>query len=391
MDLLDKLQSYRIDEEAYATVYFQILSKWPSCINMLKMPAAYALVEANKQHIPLAPPFQPTQGGWPCPFCKASNCPGHTPKECPIRLEYVWQGKVIINEQGFYRWPNDSRILNDPWGIKFVVDQAQASRVQGASVAFLQVDPVDGMDVLEGVEEDVREEDDIQETRGAYPAIVMVDNTPATTQGSANMDRKPPQYTYKSKCDDANAVQRVFDHVMAARVDVSLAELMALSLDFRKYTVDFCKVNRTVAYSLSPELPSSLTTTGLLATSAPVYSSPIMELPVKVTDQFNEVGLYDSGVELVCIRKEAVKELNLPWNSDLKLNMCDANGGTRTNTSVVENLELTIAGISIFVHAWIINKAPYHLLLGWPFQMAAQCNTEDVGETLIVFDPKKPV
>ena len=110
-------------------------------------------------------------------------------------------------------------------------------------MAFLQVDPVDGMDVLEGVEEDVREEDDIQETRGAYPAIVTADNTSATTQGSANMDWKPPQYTYKFKCDDANAVQRVFDHVMAARVDVSLAELMALSPDFHKYTVDFCKVN----------------------------------------------------------------------------------------------------------------------------------------------------
>ena len=131
MDLLDKLQSYRVDEEVYATTYFQILSKWPSCINMLKTPAAYALVEANKQHIPLAPPFQPTQGGQPCPFCKASNCPGCMPTECPIGLEYVQQGKVIINEKGFYWWPNDSHILNDPWGIKFVVDQGQVSRVQG--------------------------------------------------------------------------------------------------------------------------------------------------------------------------------------------------------------------------------------------------------------------
>ena len=60
------------------------------------------------------------------------------------------------------------------------------------------------------------------------------------------------------------------------------------------------------------------------------------------------------------------------------------------NTGILENLELTIAGISIFVHAWIVNKAPYCLLLGQPFQMAVQCDTEDVGETLIVFDPKKP-
>jgi hypothetical protein len=70
--------------------------------------------------------------------------------------------------------------------------------------------------------------------------------------------------------------------------------------------------------------------------------------------------------------------------------MRDANGGTKMNTRVVENLELTIAGISVFVHAWIIEKVPYRLLLGQPFQVTAQCDTEDVGEMLIIFDPKKP-
>ena len=70
--------------------------------------------------------------------------------------------------------------------------------------------------------------------------------------------------------------------------------------------------------------------------------------------------------------------------------MWDANGGTRTNTGMVENLELMIAGISVFVHAWIIEEAPYHLLLGKPFQVVAQCDMEDVGGTLIIFDPKKP-
>ena len=51
-----------------------------------------------------------------------------------------------------------------------------------------------------------------------------------------------------------------------------------------------------------------------------------MELKVKIVGQFNGVGLYDSGAELVCISKEAVWELNLPWNLDPKLNMWDVNG-----------------------------------------------------------------
>jgi hypothetical protein len=54
-----------------------------------------------------------------------------------------------------------------------------------------------------------------------------------------------------------------------------------------------------------------------------------------------------------------VKELNFPWNPDLKLNMQDANGGMKMDTGVVENLEITLAGISILIHAWIIEKVPY--------------------------------
>jgi hypothetical protein len=111
---------------------------------------------------------------------------------------------------------------------------------------------------------------------------------------------------------------------------------------------------------------------------------------VKIAGQFDEVGLYDLGAELVCVSKDVVKELNLPWNPDLKLNMKDVTSGSKTNTGVVENLEITIAGISIFMHVWIIEKAPYRLLLGCPFQVAVQGDTEDMGETLIIFDPKNP-
>ena len=52
-----------------------------------------------------------------------------------------------------------------------------------------------------------------------------------------------------------------------------------------------------------------------------------MELKVKIAGQFGNIGLYDLGGELVCISKDTMQELNLPWNPDLKLNMWDANGG----------------------------------------------------------------
>jgi hypothetical protein len=80
----------------------------------------------------------------------------------------------------------------------------------------------------------------------------------------------------------------------------------------------------------------------------------------------------------------------LPFNQDLKLSMRDANGGTKTTFGVVENLDIQINGVSIMVHAWIIENALYHILLGWPFQLAAREDTEDAGDILIVNYPKCP-
>ncbi|KAF8469905.1 hypothetical protein JB92DRAFT_3135248 [Gautieria morchelliformis] len=218
-DLLEKLRGFKVNDKAYATTYFQLLSKQPSYINVLKTPAAYALTPSNRQYTPHLPPIQPNQGNQgmqACPFCKVTNCAGHTPKECPIGQDYVRQGKVIVGEHVFYRWPDGSRILNDPRGIKFLVDQAQTTRSQDGAVAFLQVEPVEGEGVIHWSErgDDVVDDCMAQERmRGAYLAMVSTKEASPRPSDSASKegDRKIPQYQSKSKCDDANAVQRVFE------------------------------------------------------------------------------------------------------------------------------------------------------------------------------------
>ena len=398
-ELLRQLRGFKVEEASYMATYFQILAKDPSYMNMLQPPTSYAPALPPRQSIPLSHPGPPPMMARACIFCHASNCSGRAPRDCPIGQEYIRAGKVIF-DMGFYRWPTGVRIQGHPQGLKASVDQvlqshAPAPVIQEGTATYYRVDPV-GVAVDVGVEdEDIGKNTEVDVTgeRGAYPAMVSAAVEAAKSQQHVvpEPNKKAAQFQYTSKCDDPSAVQRVFERTLAAPANISVGELLSLSPEYRKYNVDFCKVNRTAAYSLSPQLPASLpTATTLLSTSAPMYSSPIMELKVKVAGQFDDIGLYDSGAELVCISKEAVRELNLPWNPDLKLNMRDANGGTKTNTGVVENLELTIAGISVFVHAWIIEKAPYRLLLGRPFQVAAQCDTEDVGETLIIFDPKKP-
>ena len=219
------------------------------------------------------------------------------------------------------------------------------------------------VDIGLGEEEGIGEntEVDFKGARGAYPAIVSaaMDAAKLLPHVVLEPNKKPAWFQHMSKCDDPNMVQHVFQCTLAAPANISVGELLSLSPNYQKYNVDFCNINWTAAYSLSPQLPTSLSTATTLSTSAPMYVLLIMELNVKVAGQFNNIGLYDSGAELVGISKEAVWELNLPWNPNLKLSVWDANGDMKMNKGVVENLELMIVGISVFAHMWIVKKVPY--------------------------------
>ena len=199
------------------------------------------------------------------------------------------------------------------------------------------------------------------------------------------------QFQYKSKVEDNTTAQQLYDRALASSISVMPGELLAISPDIRRLFVDSCRVNRIPVYSATGEVSSELPTTSvLMATPVPMYTVPIMELDVQLSGKHPEVALYDTGAELVCISTVAANELRLPFNPDLKIRMRDANGGTKTTFGVVENLEIGINGIAVIVHAWIIDNPPYRLLLGRPFQIAAQVDTEETGGVLVIKDPANP-
>ncbi|KIJ43690.1 hypothetical protein M422DRAFT_169568 [Sphaerobolus stellatus SS14] len=118
---------------------------------------------------------------------------------------------------------------------------------------------------------------------------------------------------------------------------------------------------RTAPYDFADIFKAATT---LLTKAAPLHTASIMELDVKIQGKYSEVGIYDSGAELVCISEIAAKEMGLPFSCDLQLNMRDANGGKKMTFRIIENLELVIGSVSVYVHTWIIRNAPYRLLLG---------------------------
>ncbi|KAG2074256.1 hypothetical protein BDR04DRAFT_1008368, partial [Suillus decipiens] len=58
------------------------------------------------------------------------------------------------------------------------------------------------------------------------------------------------------------------------------------------------------------------------------------------------------------------KKTNAPRNQQIRMRMQTANGGAQEMGGCVKMLEIDVAGIKSWAHAYIVPDAPYRLLLG---------------------------
>ncbi|HEV7737453.1 MAG TPA: retropepsin-like aspartic protease, partial [Chlamydiales bacterium] len=405
-DLLARLDALKANDKDYASTYARLVLHRPDVAKCYPAPyrakpaiySATSMVSSHQAH-------EVTQPRQPCLFCKdLSNA--HGTRFCPVAKDYLRAGR-ISQVDGYWRWPDGARIPNHPQGIKFVVDQGVAVPNSAVSTQpgqqralFFEVSPVTMAataasvnlnEALPGGSED----GEIQQAYEQYQYVLAAakekktPTIPNTPKLPIISEKKSAQYEYKSNVEDFTVVRRLFDRTMSEErpIQVSQRELLAISPELRKLFVEACKVNRVPLTVERRSSSGTQTATTLMTQAEPLYTSPVMELDVAVNGQYSETGIYDPGAELVCISEAAVKELKLPFTTDIKLNMRDANGGCQETFGLVENLGLKISNITIPVHAWIIRNAPYRLLLGRTFQVAAKADTEDAGETLVIQDP----
>jgi len=68
----------------------------------------------------------------------------------------------------------------------------------------------------------------------------------------------------------------------------------------------------------------------------------------------------------VIVREDLCKELGLEVNKKRRITMQMANGGKEEMQGCVEYLELEVGGVKTYAHAFVVQSAPYWLLLGRP-------------------------
>lgn len=135
---------------------------------------------------------------------------------------------------------------------------------------------------------------------------------------------------------------------------------MALSGDLRKEMVE-----QTRTQNKTPMVNAALTS----APDVPLeFATPLREVEVVVMGRCRELGLLDEGSEIVIVREDLCEELGVEINQKRKMTMQTANGGKEEMLGCVEYLELEVGGVKTYAHAYVIQRAPFRLLLGRPWQ-----------------------
>ena len=87
-----------------------------------------------------------------------------------------------------------------------------------------------------------------------------------------------------------------------------------------------------------------------------------------VIEQCHKLGLLDKGLEIVIVQENLCKKLGLKVNKKRRMTMQTANGGKEEMQGCMEYLELEVGGVKTYAHAFVVQSAPYRLLLGRPWQ-----------------------
>ena len=101
--------------------------------------------------------------------------------------------------------------------------------------------------------------------------------------------------------------------------------------------------------------------------SEPEYSLPLQEIDVVINGHTTEAGVIDSSSQIVAIWKDLAQEIAAHINTQIHLKMEGANSTTNWTLGCVQYLPMQIGDKPFKIHAHVVEKAPFHLLLGHPF------------------------
>ena len=108
------------------------------------------------------------------------------------------------------------------------------------------------------------------------------------------------------------------------------------------------------------------------------FCLPLQEIDILINSSLKVPAILDTSSQITVIRCDIAQSLGLHINNQRLIEMEGANGTTNWTVGCAKNLILQVGDVSFTAHAHVIEHASFELLLGCPFQQAAQCRFEDL-------------
>ena len=220
------------------------------------------------------------------------------------------------------------------------------------------------------------------------PTIPTIPSLPSSTS------RPPPQYRYQSNAEDQRLTTELYRWFLEGTLThITPAHILAVSPAIRKELMERLRTRRVETASLeesssAPDPPLSVLE--LVTPRTAEYSLPLHEIDVLVNDTVTEAGMLDQGLQIIVIRQDLLLEAGASINPDHRLEMEGANGLVSKTLGCAENLSMQVGDVAFEVHAHVVERAPFRLLLGRPFHNLLLCRLEDRPDGSIDISVRNP-
>jgi len=90
-------------------------------------------------------------------------------------------------------------------------------------------------------------------------------------------------------------------------------------------------------------------------------------VPAMINDIGEEEVLLNSSSQIVSMTKKVATPNKVSWDPSLSIQMQSANGSLSRTCRLVRNVPFTLGGVTVLLQVYVIDVAPYTILLGRPF------------------------
>ncbi|KAG0701247.1 hypothetical protein DFH29DRAFT_1000435 [Suillus ampliporus] len=162
---------------------------------------------------------------------------------------------------------------------------------------------------------------------------------------------KAPTFKYESKAAMPDVARHIFESILNTTIpQLTISDLLSISPKLCKEVVEHSCMHQV------PSAPSPVVKMLTAAYSAqpPVqvkHATPLCKLQVTINSTYTDLALLDEGSEIVVIREDVWKKTQAPINTNARMWMQMANGGSQEMAGCLEMLEIDIEGIKTWAHA----------------------------------------